>query len=289
MKPNDQIVAAFNLAQKNDWVALKCNLKQYAGLDLTDAQMAALKAAVEDAAKTVNDWQEEASRRDREKIFSRRFIGLLEKLDRLVGQNEELFTSAVRAGELSYHLSYAACAAAIGPEAFKTAFPAGSFETGRRASASLGPDNDLINLEGVLPAKGHLDADHAVALAKNMIGVLKRPFAAASKEPNPSGRPRNIPRAALIFHLAISSVQILGKPSDAAENSSFLNLCTQVAAHLGIADTGLLDVVKRLIQSHKIDIDWASLPTLQALAALEVADQDVDPEPDLRLKNPPTA
>ena len=255
MKPNDQIVAAFNLAQKNDWVALKCNLKQYAGLDLTDAQMAALKAAVEDAAKTVNDWQEEASRRDREKIFSRRFIGLLEKLDRLVGQNEELFTSAVRAGELSYHLSYAACAAAIGPEAFKTAFPAGSFETGRRASASLGPDNDLINLEGALPAKGHLDADHAVALAKNMIGVLKGPFAAASKEPNPSGRPRNIPRA----------------------------------AHLGIADTGLLDVVKRLIQSHKIDIDWASLPTLQALAALEVADQDVDPEPDLRLKNPPTA
>ena len=289
MKPTDPIAAAFNLPQKNDWVALKRDLKQYAGIDLTDAQMAALKAAVEGAAKTVEDWKDEASRRKQEMVFASRFIGHLEGLHRLVGRNEKLFSSAVREGELSYHLSYAACEAAIGPEAFKTAFPAGSFETGRRALAHLRPDSDLIDLEGALPAKGHLDADHAVALAKNMISVLMGPFAATPKEENLGGRPRNIPRTALVFHLAIRSVQILGTPSDAAENSSFLNLCAQVAAHLGIAEEGLIDVVKRLIRSHKIDIEWASLPTLEALAALEVADQVRDPEPKLRLKNPPTA
>ena len=258
-------------------------------LALQDDQMASLRAAVGDAIATLDAWNSEAAVRsgigDARK-FSERITNLLKRLDHLIVTNPTTFASVLaneRPGLLSHHLSFAACEAAIGSDAFASAFPPEVLERSRIRLAKA--EGDLVNIEANLPEKGYLEDRHSVDLARRTIKVLREPFDAHLERKNQGGRPRDIARTALILHLALNSTRIIGVKASAGEKSAFLNLCNQVTFHCGINEDGLQDATKLILDHHKPDIDWASLsaPALKEKLseALNMAAEGEDEEPGL--------
>ena len=258
-------------------------------LGLQDDQMASLKAAVGDAITTLNAWNAEAAVRPGtgdSRAFLKRITDLLERLDHLIVTNPATFASVLadeRPGLLSHHLSFAACEAAIGSDAFASAFPPEVLERSRIRLANA--KGDLVNIEASLPEKGYLEDLHSVDLARRTIKVLREPFDAHRQRRNQGGRPRDIARTTLILHLAINSTRIIGAEASAADGSAFLDLCNEVTGRCGIEYRGLEDAAKLIIKQHKPQVLWPSLPAPELMVrlaeALAFEAEGDDEEPDL--------
>jgi hypothetical protein len=103
--------------------------------------------------------------------------------------------------------------------------------------------------EDTRPIRQALGLKHGNVLLRHLIERLHAPLARWLEldRQNEGGRPAELGRRYLIYRLAESAPDIIGKPAPVSKTGTFVDLCTAVLVACGVSETGISSVIPDVV------------------------------------------